>query len=108
MDVLVLTVLVVAAVALVTVFAVNLGKKNNTTTAVLSPTTQEHLENTPNWKFSSTPWINCLDANKVYCSPSLTRQPGGCLKMRYYPRCGASCNAGCPAACNNCVHGSCQ
>jgi hypothetical protein len=118
MDTLIVVVLVITAAALVTVFAIKLGKdQKDGLQAVLSPTTQdnlshhtpEHRENLQaNWKFSSAPWNNCLDANRVYCSPSLTRQPGGCLKMRYYPKCGASCNAGCPSACNNCVNGSCQ
>jgi hypothetical protein len=112
MDALIVTVLIIVAAALVTVFAVRLGEDQkqvpaNTTQAVLSPTNQrENLQ--ANWKYSSAPWNNCLDANRVYCSPSLTRQPGGCLKMRYYPRCGARCNSGCATACNNCVNGSCQ
>lgn len=128
LDNLSIAVIIIVAVALLTVLSMNLAKKgdsnnnsNSTTTAVLSPSFHENLtaENQrillgetetqiAHNAMSAMPWNNCLDANKVYCSGALTRQPGGCMKMRYYPKCGSSCNGGCPSACNTCVAGSCQ
>jgi hypothetical protein len=106
MDALIVTVFVVAAVALTTIIALNIVKRES-----LSMNAIRILDNSDiNWRNSSQPWNNCLDANKVYCSGAYTRQPGGCMKMRYYPKCGLPCGVSnaCPEACGNCVHGSCQ
>lgn len=85
------------------------NKNNQTLQAVLSPTGRESLilEN-PNAVYNSMPWTNCMGENRKYCTSNLTRMPGGCMKMQYYPRCNMSCNAGCPGSCSRCVEGSCQ
>lgn len=100
------SILLIAGVVSLVVYLNRQNSKDNFT--VVTPDYVLETVNSGGWNGSAMPWNNCLDANKVYCSQALTRQPGGCLKMRSYPVCGASCNMGCPSACPNCVHGTCQ
>lgn len=64
---------------------------------------------TSNWRFSSTPWIDC-STYPDWCVNELTRLPGGSIESRMYPRCGNFCESSedCPKACKNCIHNTCS
>lgn len=106
MDAIIAGIVIITAIVVTTIISLNIVKKRSES---LSANSIRILDNDLGWRDSSQPWNNCLDANKVYCSGSYTRQPGGCIKMRYYPRCGFPCSSSneCPEACSKCEHNRC-
>ena len=99
---------IIVVVVVLAVFGLLYFRSRRDNFLIVTPDTVSEQISSGTWNYAAMPFNNCLDANKVYCSGSLTRQPGGCMAMRYYPRCGTNCNFGCPPGCPNCKDGTCQ